>query len=456
MAGWAPLEYLLRKEIIQRTEEGCNTDGFQERLDASPKDEASLNQLYDSLMALPIEESFPYCEPSDLEEIRRERPELSPLRATANPSYDSFLGAWLGRCAGCALGKPVEAGPFMAGKDGIPGWKLVYEWFAGAGAYPIRTYTPGTSSAESVYGIRANQGRSLRETIQYMETDDDIRYTVLGLIMMEEKGLRWDTWDVGQLWLSRLPFHLVCTAEKQAYLNLPFGLDRLTPSATAADKREALNWVRTYRNPYREWIGAQIRVDGYAYAAAGNPELAAELAWRDASLSHVKNGIYGAMFCSAMIAAAFVEKDAEAIIQAGLRQIPRRCRLTEDIHRAMDITASAQDELDLVSKIWDAFCKYDPVHTNNNAALCTAALLYAGDDFEKAIATAVLGGWDTDCNGATVGSIMGAKLGASNLPDNWIEPLHDTLYSAIPDFHPIAVSECAKRSFATYQKLQTV
>jgi hypothetical protein len=28
------------------------------------------------------------------------------------------------------------------------------------------------------------------------------------------------------------------------------------------------------------------------------------------------------------------------------------------------------------------------------------SLIFAQDDYEKAITTAVLGGWDTDCNGA--------------------------------------------------------
>ncbi len=56
------------------------------------------------------------------------------------------------------------------------------------------------------------------------------------------------------------------------------------------------------------------------------------------------------------------------------------------------------------------------MHTNNNAVLVTTAILLGQYNFETAIATAVLGGWDTDCNGATVGSIMGAKLGIRDLP----------------------------------------
>jgi hypothetical protein len=33
-----------------------------------------------------------------------------------------------------------------------------------------------------------------------------------------------------------------------------------------------------FRNPCREWIGAQIRADFYRYAALGRPEFAVELA----------------------------------------------------------------------------------------------------------------------------------------------------------------------------------
>jgi hypothetical protein len=279
------------------------------------------------------------------------------------------------------------------------------------------------------------------------------RSTVLGLTLLEQVGPGFTTWDVGKHWHANLTYQQVCTAETQAYLNFAQVTSHIHPQPPV-DWPEKNEWVRTFRNPYREWIGAQIRADGLAYAAAGWPERAAEFAWRDASLSHVKNGIYGEMFVAAMIAAAFVEKDSEKIIEIGLSEIPRHSRLAKDISRAVAIARRATSPLELVERIWDSFKHYHPVHTNNNAALVAAALVFAGDDFEKAITTAVLGGWDTDCNGATVGSIMGAKLGAACLPSSWTAPLNDTLYAEVNGFHPISIRECARRSEAIWQTLR--
>ncbi|BFH34211.1 hypothetical protein J6TS7_32860 [Paenibacillus dendritiformis] len=109
--------------------------------------------------------------------------------------------------------------------------------------------------------------------------------------------------------------------------------------------------------------------------------------------------------------------------------------------------------MDLVERIWDAFKHYHPVHTINNAALCAAALVFARGDYELAITTAVLGGWDTDCNGATVGSIMGAMLGAKRLPERWTARLNNTLYAEVSGFHPIAISECARRSYEVFREI---
>ncbi|MDF2723830.1 MAG: crystallin, partial [Paenibacillus sp.] len=162
----------------------------------------------------------------------------------------------------------------------------------------------------------------------------------------------------------------------------------------------------------------------------------------------------GEMFCAAMIAAAFVESDPERIVRIGLSEIPRNCRLAHDIEQAISIAKDAKDQVELVDRIWEAFKHYHPVHTNNNAALVAASIIFAKGDFETAIATSVLGGWDTDCNGATVGSIMGAALGASQLPASWIQPLNDTLYADMTDFHPIAISECATRTYNVFRSIR--
>lgn len=453
MAGWTNLESLVKDEITQRMEEGCNILGFNERFEDLKKDEEKLMIFYNELMALPVNDSFD-C-PNELDAIKALRPN-GPRKL--NITYeekeliDKFHGAWLGRCIGCALGKPIEKDDFMEGSHGRAGWENVKLWFEGANAYPISNYTPKNSTAKDKYNLSIGWDNSTLENIEFMETDDDIRYTVLGLKMLEEKGLDWGSWDLGKFWHNNLTYQQVCTAETQAYLNftqVTTHLEWYKPEQW----NEKAEWVRTYLNPYREWIGAQIPVDGYAYSCAGNPELAAELAWRDASFSHVKNGIYGAMFMSSMISAAFVETNMKKIIEIGLSEIPANCKLAYEIKKAIDIAENTTDELDLVEKIWNEFNHYHCVHAINNAALCVAALIFGENDFEKTIAISVLGGWDTDCNGASVGSIIGAVLGEKAIPEKWKKPLNDTLYSAIPGFHPIAISECAKRSYDVYKKI---
>ena len=459
MAGWETLRETVRLEMLQRGEEGCEIGGFAAKLAMAGEDKVKLMKVYDELMALEVSPDFRYEEPNGLEEIRALRPDgprVMDPDLTPEQWRDKLYGAWLGRSVGCALGKPLEHPDYLIGKNGRAGWENIELWFRGADAWPIQGYTPARSRAEEEYGLGLTPlgPRSTRETIQYMESDDDIRYTVLGLLLLEEKGLDWDSWDIGKLWHGRLTYSQVCTAETQAYLNFAAETSHLNGGKRADWDGAGKERVRMHLNPYREWIGAAIRADGLAYGAAGRPELAAELGWRDASFSHVKNGIYGEMFYAAMIAAAFSESDSRRIVEIGLSEIPAGSRLAEAVRRAVEIGAAAQDERGLAAAVWDAFGHFDAVHTINNAALTAAALVYGGDDFEKAVVASVFCGMDTDCNGATVGSIMGAKLGAAKLPAHWTAPLNDTLYAELPGFHPAAISDCAKRSYDVFRKLR--
>ena len=88
------------------------------------------------------------------------------------------------------------------------------------------------------------------------------------------------------------------------------------------------------------------------------------------------------------------------------------------------------------------------MHTVNNAAIVTAGLLWGGGDFTRTIALTVVGGWDTDSNGATAGSVVGAMVGASGIPPHWTQPLQDTVRSALAGFDKTTITSLAQRTLS--------
>jgi hypothetical protein len=448
---------LVREEITQRTEEGCPTEGFGERWEAVKEDRTGLAELYAALGTLTVAPDFPYKEPSDLAEIKAQRTD-GPRDLHWDPAetelQDKMLGAWLGRCAGCALGKPFETGPFF--RD----YRNVRIYLEAAKAYPLDNYAPQDIEAGRKVGLSNGLGCPLshRDRIAFMESDDDIRYTILGLSVLERYGGDFTTRDVGAWWLQNFGSDKIYMAAQAVYRNLMLlGASHAGELRHLSDAQMA--WARDYLNPYREMINARIRVDGWAYGTAGHPERAADFAYRDSALTHIKNGLYGARQFAAMIAAAFVLDDPRQIIEMGLTEIPAQSRLYADTRRTIAICerhgCDAANFEAVLADLWEAFGQYHPIHMPNNNAATIAALLLGGHDFEKVITLAVMAGWDTDCNGATAGSICGAMLGARALPSKWIAPLHDTLLSEVPGFHPIAISECARRSAEVWRTLRT-
>ena len=235
-----------------------------------------------------------------------------------------------------------------------------------------------------------------------------------------------------QQWLEHFPFLTIYTAERAAYRNLILGIQA--------------SGAATYRNPYREWIGAQIRVDAYAYACAGDPNEASRLAFADASLSHTANGIYGAMWAAALIASAFTAADARAALDVAAGVVPARSRLAEALRFVDDLAESGADWETALAAIWRRYESLSFVHTINNAAIVAAALLWGDGDFVRTIGLAVQGGWDTDCNGATAGSVFGALHGTAQLSERFVGPLEDRIASAVTGFDGSRITDLARRT----------
>jgi len=470
MAGWASVKELVREEFNQSREEGRDPaalETLRTEFDSLGDDEAALEALHKRLIAVPLLRGFPFNEPTALGAIRALRPARVRLPTRSLPDeelLDRLHGAWLGRCVGCALGKPVEG--FMGTRGGLASWERQKRYLTALSPdeWPLRDYIPEHSPAEEETG-KVGCPASTRDHIAFMESDDDIRYTVLGQVVLDRFGPGFTSSQVAHAWFHLLPYSHVCTAETQAYRNMVMRCDafRAPPTAERGAELDASSdwrWIAHHLNPYREWIGAQIRVDSYGYACPGNPELAADMAWRDARVSHVKNGVYGAMLCAAMIAEAFVTDDPRAVVEAGLAEIPATSRLHAELRDIVALCEQHGNDFarfeDIIAEIYRRLGHYHAVHTNNNAAICVAAVLLSGGDFAKAITFAVMGGWDTDCNGATVGSIVGAMTGARAAPLHWTARLNDTLNSLIPDYHPVAISECARRSLAIARRVEEV
>ena len=423
------------KEALSRFEEVINLpEGGEKEKEAS--------ELLDWVQTLNVMPGYKYYEPNSYDEIKKAKTGQYDKAFTGSDEklYDKIYGGWLGRCAGCLLGKPVE------------GWHSdrITGLLKDTGNYPISFYISSDidKSIREKYSITdeasdyGNTKKAWINNVSGMPEDDDTNYTVLGLIAAEKYGRDMTSDEMGSLWLKSLPILHTCTAERVAYKNL---INLKLPPLSAS-----------YRNPYREWIGAQIRADAFGYIFPGNPQAAAKLCYEDAALSHIKNGIYGEMWVGAMIALSFCEKNIEDIIKLALCEIPQESRLFEAIGTVIkwhDEGISYDEASKIIHTMYDEEKEHDWCHVISNAMIVAVALLYGDCDFEKTIGMATEIGFDTDCNAATAGSVLGVLLGAKNLPVKWIGPLNDSLTTGVDGLGNVKISDMAKRTFDLAKKL---
>jgi hypothetical protein len=396
--------------------------------------------LLDKTITLPLRPDFRFQEPSDFEGIRAARPTHAPalpaFSLTDAQLEDKVYGAWTGRVVGCLLGKPVE------------GWRRPRLWgyLKDLNRWPLSDffrYDVATPEVIEKYDLNHEWlRRFMADSITEAPEDDDTNYTTTGLAIMKRFGPDFTPENVANFWMGEIPILHTCTAERIAFRNFCL----LIPPPLSA----------VYRNPYREWIGAQIRADFFGYAAAGNPEKAAEFAWRDACISHVKNGIYGEMWAAAMIAAAFVTEDIPTIIRAGMAQIPVNSRLTsalEDVLEWMEVGVDYDTAVYRVHELWNEDNWHDWTHTISNAMVVAIALLWGEGDYAKSICRAVQPGFDTDCNGATVGSILGILHGRKALPGQWVDIINDTLTTGVTGYHKVKLADITRDSLSIIEKV---
>ena len=418
---WQTFSKELKVEFTQLIDEGRDVEQYRALFESAralpdgPEKAAIADQLFALTCDAPMRADYPYNEPSDIEGIRAARPAWHFPKKSCDKDKlaDKLRGAWLGRICGCLLGKPCEGSRTEA----------LVPMLKDAGNYPMHRYILTTDFDEKScekYGYHFHGWCMADKLNGSSPVDDDTNYTVLAQELIKQYGRDFTSHNVASIWQSRQPVTAYCTAERIAVVNLINGI------------RPPLSAV--YENPCREWIGAQIRADYYGYINPGDPETAADMAWRDAAISHVKNGIYGEMFVAAMLAEAAVEDDIKTVIKAGLGEIPESCRLSEAVNEVLSWYEDGVPQEEAFARIhekWDEHTDHGWCHTISNAMIVTAALLYGKGVYGRSICMAVETGFDTDCNGATVGSILGLMGGESIIEPEWTRPVGGKLETSI-------------------------
>ncbi len=308
---------------------------------------------------------------------------------------EKIYAGWLAKIAGIRLGAPVE------------GW--TYE------------------KIKSVYGTLSGYPVAYNR----FAADDDSNGPLFFLRALEDSGhcgAALEADDVAEALLNYAPFEhgffwwggYGCSTEHTAYLNLQAGI----PAPRSGS-------IKQNGSAVAEQIGGQIFIDTWGLVTPNNPDLAACLASRAASVTHDGEGINGAIFIAVCVSAAFEERDIRALIEKGLSYIPPESRYACLVREIVAFHEMHPEDWETCFAYIHARHGYDKYpgscHILPNTAVIILALLYGGGDFSNTLNICNRCGWDTDCNVGNVAAIMGVRGGLAAIGEEWRSPINDFL-----------------------------
>ena len=430
----------IETDIQQMKEEGHDEAALKAELAAAQAAGGMdpLARLQENLASRPSPAGFPYVEPNDWDSIAATFPDAESHARFAGSKADladRLLAAWQGRATGCQLGKPLEGTTWP---DKI---RTVLET---VGSWPLDDYMNPPSAdakAEELPDCDFFQrGMDWRRTLckgmfDCVAPDDDILYAQISQLLLEKHGPDFTSDQAVPMLQQHAYDSCLYASGRHMFRSTLYGI----PASVSA----------RYGNPCRQSLGAMIRCDPFGWGAPGNPALAARMAYRDAVNTQTRNGIYAGIFFATLLADTLATGDPVASIATATAYVPPRSRFAEMIRLVQGWCDEAKDW----QKVDQAILERWPEearrfnHAITNAAIVIAGLLLGGGDFARTICSTVMCGLDTDCTGATAGSIMGCALGTGGIPAKWTAPFRDTVRSEVKGQCDITLTELGKRMF---------
>jgi len=295
---------------------------------------------------------------------------MERIRLGRGEYLDKMRGCWLGKNIGGTLGAPYEGRKYM---------------------HALTYYDPVPTEPLP---------------------NDDLDFQLVWLKMLEDRGAKPTFKDFADYWMKHLSKHWYAEYSFCTY-NLLRGLK---PPISGA-----------FQNYFVDEMGSPIRSEIWACVAPGDPQLAASLAWMDSSMDHTGGeGRWGEMFWAAVESAAFVFNDPMTLIEIGLSMIPISSHIARSIRESVRCYKEGLRWGEARERIVTIFGHYNPCNAIPNHGFTILGWLY-GKDYGDRLCKAVNCGYDTDCTGATLGSLLGIIDGASKIPDEWKKPVGDAI-----------------------------
>lgn len=174
-------------------------------------------------------------------------------------------------------------------------------------------------------------------------------------------------------------------------------------------------------NPYHQSDGAAMRSGPIGIYCAGDPEKAAYLAEVDASVSHYADGIWGAQAVAVAVSLGMVDASMDEIWEAVLRTAPEGSWFRETLLRADRIIRDAEGD---IANAWMPL--HNELFSTHRSTVAEAlpevfgCLRLESSSFKSGLLLAANFGRDADTIGAVAGAVLGAKYGASSIPEHWL------------------------------------
>ena len=427
------LKHNLERMLDTLDEQGHDTVEARKKWSELPDSYDQIIEFARQLINLPMRSDWEYYEPLIYEKIEKEMAtdrEKHITPADTEVCVKKAEAAFLGSVLGCILGKPLEVNPSYSELKAA-GEKT--------GNWPISDFI--TEQFLQNLGRRhGSWNETVKEKIRYVAPDDDLNYSIMGMLSLENYGLELDYEGVKNTWLNHQCMNFVWGPER--HITAWIAVNHLWENTRQPDEYYKI-WREMF-NPESEKCGAAIRADAYGYAFPGRPDLAAKYAFIDSSFTHQRTGCYSAMYIAAVISLLFTADNPLDAFDSALDFIPQRSRFYRITKICLDYVKVSSDFEEGYKRINQRYGKYSHCLVYQEIGTLANTLRFA-ENIWDGVCKQVMQGNDTDSFGCTAGSMLGAFFGYDGLDTERLEIFNDEIHVSLAAFYEQSLTKVAQR-----------